>query len=364
MTGELEHVVGVARLAGIRGQPLRKLLHGKEVLALSMPAHRIRATIYDMVPKARGGGLKARFASQFMLPRQSDHLGNLRVAVQQVKSVFAAEHWFEHPLVVEIFASNFQIALVAGVRRQVGKHFVHPTVLSPQHFLDLRFVELCKRAIEPVGDPTFDFERLLIAGKAIRVAQPGEDFVMCVEGNPDSIQRELRGVDSAITQLFKRLLADRQHIPVAICFLGSLRVQPRCSQSARALVHPRCCRTENSPQKGSARARVAADVSLLPAAVSLCLWRKTRLQAKGRQQSVRFNHEQIARMNVLAFLENPAIDESDLGKGKEFNFQRCHCFETIVLDQMRDSAGEEQGLRGLNRDTRSSKASLIVRVGS
>ncbi|MDF3058968.1 MAG: hypothetical protein K0R17_3183 [Rariglobus sp.] len=146
------------------------------------------------------------------------------------------------------------------------------------------------------------------------VAQAGKEFVQRVEGNPDAVQGERRGLDAAFVQRDEGGLGDGKDVAVTI---GGLAVgEPRDK-----VIDPR----ENPGVTGGGvkvaeggeivAERVTADVARLPAAIAFGDRREAGLGAERCEQAVGIDGFEVARMNVLPLLER-AIEQAHGGEGQ------------------------------------------------
>ena len=95
--------------------------------------------------------------------------------------------------------------LVAGVDVEIGEHLVHAAVLRVEHLLNLRVGERREHALGPRGELRLDGERGLVAGVAIRVAQPGVRLVQRVPRRPEAVEVERGRTNLALRDLRERL---------------------------------------------------------------------------------------------------------------------------------------------------------------
>src|SRR5262245_39788323 len=101
MAREFEHVVGVARLGGVRPERLGQFLFGRKQLAVTMTANHIRALLDDRVPEEQRSCLKGRVSVQFVLLGGSDKLGDLRVRVQPCELVLIVRSGIDYAVMIE-----------------------------------------------------------------------------------------------------------------------------------------------------------------------------------------------------------------------------------------------------------------------
>ncbi len=147
---QLQHVVGVAALAGLLRDVARERSRFLEILAVAVAADHVGAALRHRVPEEAGAAELRRVAGELGVPREADELRDLRVRVQECELVAARDERVEHRMVVEALREA-QPARFAGARRELGKHLAHAAEFRAEHGLHLRVVEPCERALDEGG---------------------------------------------------------------------------------------------------------------------------------------------------------------------------------------------------------------------
>ena len=101
MAGELEHIIRVAGLRRLGRKVFVKIIGGKEMLAVAVPANDVRTIQGDALPEKFGDVFVARVSRQFILPRRADHLRNLCIGVKSVKAILLSRQRIEKPFLIK-----------------------------------------------------------------------------------------------------------------------------------------------------------------------------------------------------------------------------------------------------------------------
>ena len=142
--------------------------------------------MHHAVPKILGGSFVFRIAGEFIEPRQTDQLGDLRVAVQTRQLVFTQCQRVQHGLLIEL-ARQGQILRFCGQCIDIGEDFIHTAVFLFEHDLPLVVTQGVRRVDRPVRKLDQHVFSLSIAGIKISIAQAREQFVHRVPGNPPTM---------------------------------------------------------------------------------------------------------------------------------------------------------------------------------
>src|SRR5438552_13996002 len=103
-------------------------------------------------------------------------LGNLGVAVFAGKYVLAGSKRIDNGAMLK-FAEKRQPSSIAGVRVEVGGHFVHATEFRTKHLLNRSLAQSCENTLRPAAELNFYFQGFAFARESIGIARPANNFV-------------------------------------------------------------------------------------------------------------------------------------------------------------------------------------------
>src|SRR5438876_10995664 len=123
----------------------------------------------NLVPEKCRGSVIC-FIARINVPLEGPKkLGHLGVAVFAGKYVLAGSKRIDNGAMLK-FAGKRQPSSVAGVRVEVGGHFVHATEFRSKHPLNLSVVQPCENTLSPAGEFNFYFQGLAVACVTVGVA--------------------------------------------------------------------------------------------------------------------------------------------------------------------------------------------------
>ena len=300
--GQLEHVVGVARLRpDERLHLLVPAVDGEEVLVRAVAADGERAVAGHEGPEVERRVMPRGLAGQLVQPLVADELGELRVRVQAGQPVLAARRGLEHGIVPERLG-ELPVAQLAGARVELRQRLRHAAVLLAQRLLLLLAGQLAEPPVQPVGHAAQDLERLRVAAVRVRVEQAGVELVQRVVRRPD-----LLCAVGAVEQL--RRVARQVALPEPARRHRRLALRELRNQVVRAPLH---LRVAGRGVQQRQRAEVVAEAvpaqlagRRLPAAVRLRVRRQARGDAEVAQHPVVVDPQQPRAVRLLRGLEGP-----------------------------------------------------------
>ena len=187
MPRQLHHVVGAAALRRVGTEFGRELAGvGVPRLAVAGAAGAVRALADHFVPEIFGDIAVSPVAGEFVIPRCSDDLRDVRVDVQTFQFISVRRQRIEELLLVETLR-NFQVIIFARDRVQIRKRFAHAAKFRAQHALHVFVAERAGVAGGPVSHLLHHVERLLVAAVNVHIEQAGHDLVNGIEGSPHSL---------------------------------------------------------------------------------------------------------------------------------------------------------------------------------
>ncbi|OQB37062.1 MAG: hypothetical protein BWY09_01714 [Candidatus Hydrogenedentes bacterium ADurb.Bin179] len=206
---------------------------------------------------------------------------------------------------------QFQIRVLTRSVEQVRGDFIHASVFTAEHDLQLFRGERIRHPQRPVAQTAVHGQRLLVSGMTPCVTQPGHDLVHGIPRHPHAVQVEILRTDIAPCNFGKHptTVRDGADIPVTTRLLAQ-------SQFMDDVVHPfRKARIALGAHGDAGRQvmaqRMAGDALLFPAAVTRRPGFQPGRLAESRQQPVRVQRQQPRRVAVHGLLEGP-IQQADL----------------------------------------------------
>ncbi len=157
---QLQHVVGVAALAGLLRDVARERAGLLEILAVAVAADHVSAVVSHRVPEEPGTAEFPRVVREFGVTGEPDQLRNLRVRVQEGELVTPVDQRGEDRLMVEALREP-EPAPLAGPVGQLGEYLAHAAELGAEHRLHLRRIEAGKRALDEGRERFGDREGVL-----------------------------------------------------------------------------------------------------------------------------------------------------------------------------------------------------------
>ncbi|KAI6765621.1 hypothetical protein HG530_006691 [Fusarium avenaceum] len=149
-TGQLEHVVGIASLAGVVGQILGNRIRGAEVLGLTVSSDCVCVLMDGQVPCVTADVEILLVTRDLVLAKSTDPLGDLGVGVQPRQFIDVLRKRIKDLSVVKAL-SNFEPLVVFGVVGDIGEDFVHAAELSLHHLLHLSVAHLSGTSVDPAS---------------------------------------------------------------------------------------------------------------------------------------------------------------------------------------------------------------------
>lgn len=98
---QFEHVVGVAGFRAHGGKVICEAVDREEQLIVAVTADDVRTGEGHPFPEELRRVAQGTVARQFVLPRQPDQLGNLRVSVLPIQQIYALLERVEDEVIVE-----------------------------------------------------------------------------------------------------------------------------------------------------------------------------------------------------------------------------------------------------------------------
>ena len=184
MARELEHVVSVAGLGGVRPQGLGEVFLGAEMLAITVAADHVGAFVDDRVPEEPRRAAERGVAGQFKLAGHADEFGNLSVGMEASELVLVRRRGIENAVMIEA-QGGFEIFGVSRHRVQFGQRFIHAAVFFAEHDLHLLVGKPGVAGFDPVTEFSGHCQRLGVAGIFIHIEQAGENFVQGIIRRPN-----------------------------------------------------------------------------------------------------------------------------------------------------------------------------------
>ena len=133
--------------------------------------------------------------------------------------VFFLLQRLQNLLVIEALGEG-EIILVAGDGVKMCERLGHPAVLSPEHVLELRFVQVVGPLFGPVGELEHHLQGLRVVGLDIGVDQAGEGFVEDIPRDIAAPNAPFVSLQVATVDLLPDLGADRTGVAIAMLLLG------------------------------------------------------------------------------------------------------------------------------------------------
>ena len=304
LPGQLEHIVGVAMLAGLFGNVLGDRIGRGEIFAVGIAADDIAVMPDHRLPEGtRGAGRGGIAAAHLVQPGEADQLGHLRIGVEIGEPILAARERIEHLVVVEQ-PRHPQPLRRAGPRIELGIAFVETAIFATEHRLHLRRRQCGEDARDISRQPLRHRQSLRIAPRPMHVEQPGEPFVDGIERRPRAVEVEPARRDLAPRDLGEDRLAidDRALLglaPERTDIAGAahrLRRGDLVDDIVRAPAQFRIAALlPGEHQSAEIMAeRMAGDRVALPSAVDRGLRRQSGVEADVVQQPVGLEPQQIA----------------------------------------------------------------------
>lgn len=187
-SGQLEHVVRVAELAGVGDEEAGDGVRGPEVFRLAVAADGVGVRGGADRPRVGGDVAVAGRPGGLVLADGSDPLGHLRIGVQTAQLVQVRGEGVEDRRVVEPLGGG-QPACVAGLLVEVGQYLVHAAELDAHQRLHRAPAERGGAPVDPVGEREEHVTSLRVADEAPHVEQTGHGLVDAVVRDVPVLQR-------------------------------------------------------------------------------------------------------------------------------------------------------------------------------
>ncbi len=164
---------------------LLEFFGGKEMFDIAVAAGGEGAIVNDGFPEEFGGGEIFGQAGDSVEAIEADELGNLRVGMQAVESVFLLGERIENGVVAELFG-ELEIFRITGDDVDIGQHFVHAAVLDVEHVLELLIRHVFGDGMSPVAKFDEDFQcGEVVTAKVCIACRPAERILWVVyQGTP------------------------------------------------------------------------------------------------------------------------------------------------------------------------------------
>ena len=113
-----------------------------------------------------------------------------------------------------------QIMLISGDRKKMCERLGHPAVLSPEHVLELRFVQVISPLLGPVGELNHHLQRLFVVGVEIDIKQAGEGLVKDIPRDITTSDAPFVSLQVATVDVLPDLGTDGAGVAIAMLLLG------------------------------------------------------------------------------------------------------------------------------------------------
>ncbi len=255
------------------------------------------------IPEELRGGAIPLVAVEFIAACQANQLGNLSVRMFARQDVLPIGQRFQNGPVMEP-ARESEVPRILCIGVQVRKRLVDAAMFRGEYLLHLFVGQVLKRQLIPIGQLAFDRQGVGVAAQAIRITQPGQQFMQRVVGNPTPIQVEPGGANVASCDLRKNSLAVRNggQVPGSQRCLASFQFRNHVVHAFQKSDVAGCGIRDRTGAQVMARA-VSRNALRFPTAVVLGFRCETGFFAEVGQQPIGFKLQQVIDCDILALLE-------------------------------------------------------------
>ena len=304
--GQLEHVVGIAGLAGSVRKPVCQHARCAEMLVFAVAADRIAVESDHAVPEIVGDTPVTLIPGTLVLTDGADDLRYLRIGMLARQRIHPGGQRTQNLAVVET-SCKLQVFTLPRQDIDVGQRFRDSAVFANQDFVHLFVRKLRHQSVEPVGKAHQHGQSLGIGRIAADIDQPGIHFMQGVERHPAAVKVESLRADIAPLQLGEERAAafepGQQSRSLLLLTLGKAvdRVIDLIEQRpiAGRGVHHRG-RRQKMPEP------VARTSGALPAAVAGRFGFEPRLGAEARKVTVGVHRIEPATVHLLRMQKRTA----------------------------------------------------------
>ncbi len=238
--GELQHVVGVARLGTIEVVDVVLCIGGgEEVLAHAVSADADGAVLRHVLPEVVGGSLIGG-AGVFLIDALEAYVfGHLGVGVLSVEEGGVECLHAAHHGLVAVFLGGIEVFAFAKQTVGVGERLVHTAVLPTENFLHLTVREVADHENTPVAHVLEERLGKLGVGVEPGITQSCQHLVLAIEGNPAAVGLKRREVAAVETRpdLVEWLSADESFQSFGVVVEGALAIVENVQHVVEALLH-------------------------------------------------------------------------------------------------------------------------------